>query len=156
MGNFTAFTYRVPDNHRHSIVIDIEIHVPVPVQGYPQNKRIPLRAKALIDTGVSRSAISNAFVLAARLVSYKRCTIRTAKGEYVSHLYTVDIMFPNRMMAQNIESAEFTGNHEFDFIIGMDILRMADLAITNAGGVTVLSLRAPSADKHIDFTKHKE
>jgi len=153
LGNFTAFTYRVPDNHRHSIVIDIEIHVPVPIQSYPQNKRIPLRAKALIDTGASRSAISGAFVLAAKLVSYKRCTIRTAKGEYVSPLYTVDIMFPNRMTAQNIVSAEFTGNHEFDFIVGMDILRMADMAITNAGGVTVLSLRAPSADKHIDFTK---
>jgi predicted aspartyl protease len=155
LGNFTAFTYRVPDNHRHSIVIDIEIHVPVPVHGYPQNKRIPLRAKALIDTGASRSAISSAFALAAKLVSYGKCTIRTAKNEYVSSVYTVDIMFPNRMMAQNIKSAEFTGSHEFDFIIGMDILRMTDMAITNAGGVTVLSLRAPSADKHIDFTKQK-
>jgi len=153
LDNFTAFTYRVPDNHRHSIVIDIEIHVPVPIQGYPQNKRIPLRAKALIDTGASRSAISSAFVSAAKLVSYGRCTIRTAKGEYISSVYTVDIMFPNRMMAQNIKSAEFTGSHEFDFIVGMDILRMTDMAITNAGGVTVLSLRAPSADKHIDFTK---
>jgi len=59
LANYTAFTYRVPDNHRHSIIIDIE----------------------------------------------------------------------------------------------MDILRMTDMAITNAGGVTVLSLRSPSADKHIDFTK---
>jgi hypothetical protein len=59
-------------------------------------------------------------------------------------------------MAQNIKSAEFSGSHEFDFIIGMDILRMADMAITNAGGVTVLSLRAPCADKHIDFTKQKD
>jgi len=156
LGNFTAFTYRVPDNHRHSIVIDIEIHVPVPIQGYPQNKRIPLRAKALIDTGASRSAISSTFVLAAKLISYEKCTIRMAKGEYISSVYTVDIMFPNRMMAQNIKSAEFTGKHEFDFIVGMDILRMIDMAITNAGGVTVLSLRAPSADKHIDFTKQKD
>jgi predicted aspartyl protease len=153
LGNFTAFTYRVPDNHRHSIVIDIEILVPVPIQGYPQSSRIPLKAKALIDTGASRSAISNKFVLAAKLASYERCTIRMAKGEYVSSVYTVDIMFPNRMMAQGIKSAEFSGSHEFDFIIGMDILRLADMAITNAGGVTVLSLRAPCADKHIDFTK---
>ena len=153
MDDYTAFTYRVPDNHRHSIVIDIEIWVPVPIQGYPQDKRIPLKAKALIDTGASRSAVRNTFVHAARLVSYGKCTIRMAKGEYISSVYTVDILFPNRMMAKSIKAAEFSGNHEFDFIIGMDILRMTDMAITNAGGVTVLSLRSPSADKHIDFTK---
>jgi len=64
LGNFSAFTYRVPNNHRHSIVIDVEICVPVPIQGYPQDKRIPLKAKALIDTGASRSAIRNTFVQA--------------------------------------------------------------------------------------------
>jgi predicted aspartyl protease len=153
LGNFTAFTYRLPDNHRHSIVIDVEICVPVPIQGYPQDKRIPLKAKALIDTGASRSAIRNTFIQAARLVSYEKCTIRMAKGEYVSPVYTVDVLFPNRMMARNIKAAEFSGNHEFDFIIGMDILRMTDMAITNAGNITVLSLRSPCADRHIDFTK---
>jgi predicted aspartyl protease len=155
LGNFTAFTCRIPNNHRHSIVIDIEILVPVPIQGYPQDKRLPLKAKGLIDTGASRSAISNTFVQAAKLTAYEKCTIRMAKGEYVSFVYTVDVMFPNQMIAQNIKSAEFSGSHEFDFIVGMDILRMADMAITNAGGVTVLSLRAPSADEHIDFTKQK-
>lgn len=152
MAEYAAFTYRVPDDHRYSIVIGVEICVPVPVHGYPQDKRIPLKAKALIDTGASRSAISSAFVRAARLVSYGKCTIRMAKGEYVSSVYAVDVLFPNRMMAQNIRAAEFSGSHEFDFILGMDILRMTDMAITNAGQVTVLSLRSPPADRHIDFT----
>ena len=116
MADYTAFTYRVPDNHRHSIVIDIEIWIPVPIQGYPQDKKIPLKAKALIDTGASRSAIRNTFVWAAKLVSYEKCTIRMAKGEYISSVYTVDIMFPNRMMAKNIKAAEYSGDHEFDFI----------------------------------------
>jgi predicted aspartyl protease len=153
LANFAAFTYRVPDNHRHSIVIDVEICVPVPIQGYPQDKRIPLKAKALIDTGASRSAIRNTFVQAANLVSYEKCTIRMAKGEYVSPVYSADILFPNQIMAKNIKAAEFSGNHEFDFIVGMDILRMLDMAITNAGHITVLSLRSPCADTHIDFTK---
>jgi len=156
LANFTAFTYRIPDDHRHSIVIPIEIRVPVPLNGYPQEKRIPLIAKALIDTGASRSAIRDTFVNATKLTSYGRRTIRTAKDEYISLVYSVDIMFPNRMLAKNIRVSEFSGNHEFDFIIGMDILRMTDMAITNAGNITVLSLRAPSAVKHIDFTKHEE
>jgi len=153
LANYAAFTYRVPDNHRHSIVIDVEICVPVPIHGYPQDKKIPLRAKALIDTGASRSAIRDSFVQAAKLFSYEKCTIRMARGEYVSSVYTVDILFPNRMIATNIKASEFSGSHDFDFIVGMDILRMTDMAITNAGGVSVLSLRSPPADKHIDFTK---
>jgi hypothetical protein len=75
-----------------------------------------------------------------------------AKGEYISSVYAVDIMFPHRMLTANIKAAEFSGRHEFDFIVGMDILRMTDMAITNAGGVTILSLRSPPADKHIEFT----
>ena len=154
MADYAAFTYRVPDNHRHSIVIDIEMLVPVPIEGYPQNRKLPLKAKALIDTGASRSAISNSFVQAAKLVSYEKCTIRMAKGEYISSVYVVDIIFPHGISAENIKAAEFSGRHEFDFIVGMDILRMTDMAITNAGGVTVLSLRSPPAGKHIDFTQN--
>ena len=142
----------MPDNHRHSIIIDVELYVPVPVQGYPQDKMIPLRAKALIDTGASRSAVSSSFAHAAKLSSYGKCTIKTAKDEYISSVYNVSVMFPGRMLATNIKAAEFSGKHRFDFIIGMDILCMADLAITNAGRVMVLSMRSPPADKHIDFS----
>jgi hypothetical protein len=151
--DYTAFTYRVPDNHKHSIVIDIEICVPIPIEGYPQEKRIPLRAKALIDTGATRSAIRNTFVQAAKLVSYGKSTVRTAKGEYIASVYTVDFLFLNRMLAKNMRVTEFFGNHDFDCIIGLDIIRMGDMAISNAGGVMVLAFRAPPGEKHIDFTK---
>ena len=107
MPDYTAFTYRAPDNHRHSIVIDIEICIPVPIEGYPQDRRIPLKAKALIDTGATRSSIRNTFVHAAKLVSYGKSTVKTAKDEYISFVYTVDFIFPNRMLAQNIRVSEF-------------------------------------------------
>jgi predicted aspartyl protease len=137
-----------------SIIIDVEILAPVPTQEYPQNQRLPRKVKALIDTGASRSAVNVSFVKTAKLVSYEKCTIRMAKGEYISSVYNVDILFPHGMPARNIKAAEFSGRHEFDFIVGMDILRMMDMAVTNAEGVTVLSLRSPPADKHIDFTKN--
>jgi hypothetical protein len=151
LADYTSFTYRVPDNHRHSIVIEVELLVPVPIEGYPQEKRIALKAKALIDTGASRSAIRTTFVKKAKLLSYGRCTIRRAKGDYISSLYVLDVMFPHKMMANNIKAAEFSGNHDFDFIIGMDILRMTDMAISNARGVTVFAMRSPPADTHVEF-----
>jgi hypothetical protein len=42
---------------------------------------------------------------------------------------------------------------EFDVIIGMDILRHGDMAVTNSGGITVFSFRVPPDNKHIDFTQ---
>ncbi|MCL2187117.1 MAG: retroviral-like aspartic protease family protein [Treponema sp.] len=153
MGDYTAFTYQVPKNHRHSIVIDVEVKISASIRDVPQNQRIPIAAKALIDTGASRSAVSSLFVQTAKLISYGKCSIRQSRGEYISSVYTVDIIFPHGMYAHNIKAAEFFGHHEFDFIVGMDILRMTDIAISNAGGITVLSLRSPPANEHIDFTK---
>ena len=153
MADFAAFTVRLPDNRRKSIIIDVEILVPVPVNNYPHDQRIALKARALIDTGASRSAISAAFAHGAKLVSYERCTIRMAKGEYLSPVYTVDIMFPHQVLAKNIKAAEFTGKHNFDFIIGMDFILTTDMALTNAGGATVFSFRSPPGNAHIDFTQ---
>ena len=93
MGDYAAFSFRVLDSHRHSIIIDIELYVPVPVQGYPQDKMIPLKAKALIDTGASRSAVSSSFASAAKLSSYGKCTIKTAKDEYISSVYKSTLCF---------------------------------------------------------------
>ena len=43
-----------------------------------------------------------------------------------------------------------TYRHEFD-IVGMEIIRITNMAITNAGGVTVLSMRSLPTKKYIDF-----
>lgn len=65
----------------------------------------------------------------------------------------VDILFPNRLLFQGISVMEFSGGQDFDVIIGMDILRTGDMAITNAQNHTVFSFRVPSDTKHIDFTQ---
>jgi hypothetical protein len=57
------------------------------------------------------------------------------------------------MIAKDMRVTEFSGNHDFDCIIGLDILRMGDMAISNAGGVMVLSFRAPPGEQHIDFSR---
>jgi hypothetical protein len=41
--------------------------------------------------------------------------------------------------------------YNFDFIIGMNILRQGDMAITNANNETIFSFRIPPGIQHIDF-----
>jgi len=50
-----------------------------------------------------------------------------------------------------MDVAEFYGGNDFDFIIGMNILRMGDMALTNANNKTVFSFRVPPAEAHINF-----
>jgi predicted aspartyl protease len=153
LANYTAFTYRVPDNHRHAIVIDIQIGVPVSVHGYPKDKRIFLRAQALVDTGATRSSISRNFAGAAQLVSFRRALVRTAQGEFFSPVYRVDVIFPNSLAIKNVDVTEYSTNLDFDFIMGMDILRTGDMCISNADNITVFSFRSPPSRKHTDYTE---
>jgi hypothetical protein len=69
-------------------------------------------------------------------------------------VYQVDVVLPVGILLTNMEVAEFNiqkKDVEFDFIIGMNILRMGDMALTNANNKTVFSFRIPPADTHIDF-----
>jgi hypothetical protein len=152
LADFSAVTFSISGSNLRSIIIDIDILVPVYLNGYPQKQRNIFKTKALIDTGASRSAVSNTFAETTKLVSYEKCSIRAANGEFISSIYILDILFPRRILINNIKAAEFSGNHNFDFILGLDVLLTTDMALTNAGGNTVLSLRSPPADKHIDFT----
>jgi len=52
-----------------------------------------------------------------------------------------------------MDIAEFYSGNNFDFIIGMNILRMGDMALTNAKGSSVFSFRIPPAETQIDFTQ---
>jgi predicted aspartyl protease len=153
LADYTAFTWRVPNDQRHAIVIDIQIGVPVPVHGYPKDKKIALKVRALIDTGATRSSISRNFAAAAQLLSFKRAVVRTAQGEFVSPVYRVDIVFPNGLVIKNVEVTEYSTKLDFGFIVGMDILRTGDMCISNADNITVFSFRSPPYFKHTDYTE---
>lgn len=77
----------------------------------------------------------------------------TVAGEYKLQNYTADLIFPHEKLFENWEVAEFLvrENDNYDFLIGMDIIKMGDLAITNADGKMMFSFRIPPAEKHTDY-----
>nr|AGS52164.1 hypothetical protein [uncultured bacterium contig00049] len=76
-------------------------------------------------------------------------------GFSVVPVYQVDVVLPVGILLTNMEVTEFDigKNVEFDFIIGMNIMLMGDMALTNANNKTVFSFRIPPAETHIDFTQ---
>jgi len=148
-----AITFHLPDKEKQSIIFGIQIDVSVPAGGYSKHRRISMKSMALVDTGATGSCISRQLAENAQLKAYKRTKIRGFNGISIVPVYNLDVLLPNGIIFTNMDVAEFQSNNNFDFIIGMNILRMGDMALTNAKGEMVFTFRVPSAETHIDFTK---
>ncbi|MDR1099463.1 MAG: retroviral-like aspartic protease family protein [Treponema sp.] len=107
---------------------------------------------ALIDTGSTNTSVSNRLAAGLGLAIIEQCWVDAAGGTHQANVYSIDILLRNMVNFTNIRAAEFVRTTQiFDIIIGMDILTLGDLAITNHGHQTVLSFRVPPDTKHIDF-----
>jgi len=129
---YNAITIHLPDKRKQSVIFEIQLGVSVPIDGYPKDSRTGMNSMALIDTGSTGSCISRNFATKAQLKSFKIIKLLGAHGFAFVPVYLVDVLLPNGILFSNIEAAEFYGGNNFDFIIGMNILRMGDIALTNA------------------------
>ena len=143
-----AITYQLPNKDRQLIIFGIQIGVPV----FNKNKK-SFNSMAVIDTGATGSSISQRFAISAQLKAYKRTKIYGFDKVSIVPVYIVDIMLPNGIEFINVKVAQFNTKFDFDCIIGMDILRKGDMALTNANNEMVFTFRVPPSDTHIDFQK---
>ena len=150
---YNAITIVVPHRKKMFVTLEIQIGVPVFVDDYPKNSRIAMNANALIDTGATGSCISRSFAQSAQLKHFMMGQVRGAHGIATVPVYIVDVLLPNGIFFPKMEVTEFFGAENFDFIIGMNILRLGDMALSNAKNQTVFSFRMPPAETHIDFTQ---
>jgi len=153
---YSAITIHLPNKQNQSIIFEIQLGISAFISGYPNNSRIGMKSMALIDTGSTGSCISRNLASSARLKSFKIIKVLGAHGFAFVPVYLVDVLLPNGIIFSNMEVAEFYGGNNFDFIIGMNILRMGDMALTNAKSEMVFTFRIPPADKHIDFFEEEK
>jgi len=111
------------------------------------------QALAMIDTGASNSAASSRLIERIGLVSSGRSIYSHAMGEITTPLYKFDVMFPDNKEFENIGAVEFKAFDECDFLIGMNIFRQGDMAISSENGIMAFSFHTPTFNKYIDFEK---
>lgn len=109
---------------------------------------------ALLDTGASVTCISQSLAAKLKLKIIGRGMMNTASGLQETNQYIIELIMQNNLPFTNIRAWEFIGNKKFDILIGMDIVTLGDLSITNADKKTVLSFRVPPDIKHIDYLKN--
>lgn len=103
--------------------------------------------KAIWDTGASGTVIRRdlAHELGLQPVSFAK--IHTANGMCDSGLYIMTLELPNKVILPNLCVYDGNITPNIDFLIGMDVISLGDFAISNFGGVTLLSFRKPSIAK---------
>jgi len=114
-------------------------------------EKIQADVYALIDTGATNTSISNRLAASLNLKAVEQCKVAAAGGIHIANVYSIEISIKDMIKFTNIKAAEFIKNDKFDIIIGMDILTLGDLAITNHDYRTVVSFRVPPDTAHIDF-----
>jgi hypothetical protein len=70
--------------------------------------------------------------------------VNHAGGMNVSPTHVVHFYLPNGVRMCGVVATEFPGQPNFGAIIGMDVITIGNLAITNVGGETRVSFRTPS------------
>ena len=116
--------------------------------------QIPNKYFGIWDTGATNSCITKKVIDQCGLKPIGMTKVHTVGGTKESELFLVNIGLPNKVGIPNIKVSE--GNIEgADILIGMDIIRMGDFAITHKGGKTKFSFRIPPVE-YIDFVEQIE
>ena len=151
---FRAMTYS-PGGLINSIITQVKVSSPINDLDAKIEKHDPrlTDTTALWDTGATHCCISKKLAIELNLIPSGRTDMSHAKGKESTNTYTLDIFLPNEIWVPGCEVMEIEGAAgNFGIIIGMDIITMGDLAITNVNGNTMFSFRVPSVS-HIDFVK---
>jgi len=108
---------------------------------------------AIWDTGATSSAITDAVVQSMNLKPIGIAEVHTASGNHRVNKYIINIRLPNKVGFPEV--IVICGNiaGPAEVLIGMDIIRCGDFAISNKDKNTVFSFRIPSVET-IDFVKN--
>jgi hypothetical protein len=99
------------------------------------------------------SSVSKGLANHLGLRAVDMCQVQGVGGPQKSSVYLIDILLPSKVGINNVRVTEFLDNGSFSMIIGMDIIKLGDFAISNKDRKTMVSFRIPPSDDPIDFVQ---
>ena len=111
----------------------------------PEPLPAAVRARALWDTGATRSLVASDLAKKLALTPVGKGPVRHGGGSDERFRYLVSFGLPNRFVIPGVLVSEQPAIEGFEVILGMDVITLGDFAITNAGRQTWVSFRMPSS-----------
>jgi hypothetical protein len=151
--SFRAFTVKA-DRRVARITTPVMIGLPV-TPGTSMAKPEGVQVEALWDTGATTSVITKSTATALGLVPTGTHTVHHAGGTSQANGYTVSIALPNGVGIRAIQVSECPDTvGGFGAIIGMNVITMGDLSISNVNSKTWMTFRIPSTEA-VDFVEEQ-
>ena len=149
MTNYQAFTAKA-DGRMNQLVTQCGVSEPYDPKISSGSHPPVSNYEAIWDTGATGTVITQKVVDELGLVPTGKTTSRHAGGSDEVNTYLVNIYLPNGIAVQGVRviTAVLTGKCEM--LIGMDIISLGDLSVTNFNGKTCFTFRIPSI-KEVDF-----
>ncbi len=151
---FKAFTSGPAAGLLREIIVNVGVSAPFavnPGDWISENDTRILHTAALWDTGATNSLITKSTARQLGLNPDGEAENYHARGKTRVPIYKVHIFLPNGDTIMDVMVSECVETEgRFGVIIGMDIITMGDLAITNVKKATTVSFRMPSIET-IDF-----
>ncbi len=152
---FHAFTSK-SNNRLREIITNIGVSLPFIVDDLEKTDNRIYRTKALWDTGATNCVVTKQTAIDLNLKPISVCKVCHADGISFANVYLVNIYLPNNLVIPSIRVTECSDNAgNFGVIIGMDVITMGDLSITNFDSKTTVSFRIPSVEI-IDYVKEAD
>jgi hypothetical protein len=145
MGDIYCFSTR-NNGLANCLINNIGILNPINrLENKPEGK-VEHKYRALWDTGSTSTVISDKIV---KELNLKQVTVANSTGVHGSkqvNVYLIDLYLPNRVrfLGLNVTEAKAENLIDCDVLIGMDVIRKGDFAISNFKGKTTFSFRYPS------------
>lgn len=141
----TAFTIKSTAGIARVLSTDVLIVIP--------GTSTSAHVKAIWDTGATGTAITTNVVKALGLLPTGQSHVSTAAGVVLQNTYSINVTLPNSLTVEGIVATEVPAlSGGCEALIGMDIITLGDLSITNHDNVTCMSFRVPSSHE-IDYVK---
>jgi hypothetical protein len=109
--------------------------------------------RAMWDTGSLATCVSTRIAHYLGLNHTESISLTSVHGTTLAKVYPLDIVLPDGIVIANIKAPEIGDRSDFDIIIGMNIIRLGDFALSNDNGKPVMSFRLPSGNVPVIFSK---
>jgi hypothetical protein len=113
--------------------------------------------KALWDTGATNTVITRTVVDRLGFLPTGRTIVHGVNSTDEVNTYYVDILLPNNVRIRMVRVTECELNSPgIDLLVGMNIIQLGDLAISNGTGHTIFSFAYPPFPKPLDLLARAE
>ena len=125
-----------------TLITSAQIKLPSSLVG--RDSKTWINVKSIWDTGATNSVITHSVVEKLNLYPTGKATVLGINSRQIVNTYMVDIGLPNRVVIPDVIVTECEINSPgIDLLIGMNIIQLGDLAISNGPGQTIFSFAIP-------------